>query len=214
MKKNCFQLRRQVTTFLFQLRKLLYCRLLKCAMANEIIRPLAVYFEHLSALPIADILHNTHSSLGNEVSSSNSFILGIARNASSASQSNSPAHHLMHGHMEWRWFYLTIKLKIVHETKICNQISDEATFQSTEAEEILKNFIHDLILISAAKFNKLPTAELPTKTPFVCVCNKELWLMVQLLIEKLNGEKMQMEKFWFYFNYSLKLYRERKGLQF
>lgn len=203
-----------MTTFLFQLRKLLHCGLLKCAAANEIVRPLAIYFEHLSALPIADILHNTHSSLGNEVSSPGAsfFTLEMACNVSSASQSNSPAHHLMHGHMEWRWFYLTIKLKIVHEATICNQISDEPTFRSTEAEKILQNFIHDLILMSAAKFNKLPVTELPTKTPFVCVCHKELWLMLQLLIEK-NGGRMQMEKFWFYFNHSFKLYRERKGFR-
>lgn len=71
MRRNFFELRKQITTFLFQLRKLIYSGLLKSIKANEIIHPISIYFDHLSALPIADILHNTHSTIGNEVYDNN-----------------------------------------------------------------------------------------------------------------------------------------------
>lgn len=210
-RRNFFELRKQITTFLFQVRKLIYSRLLKCNKANEIISPLDQYFGHLSALPIADILHNTHSSIGNEVSQPSYQSTLDLMKCSLTLQSNSPAHHLMHGHMEWRWFHLTIKLKIANESKAFNQMNESDDTKSNEVEEILRNFIHDLLLISASKFNKLSITELPTKTPFVCVCNKELWLMIQLLIEKYSGGELQSNNFWFYFNNALKSYREHKG---
>lgn len=53
--------------------------------------------------------------------------------------------------------------------------------------------------------------ELPTKSPFTCVCIKEIWLMVQLLIEKLHGDGDQINSFWSYFNRVLDLYRDSKS---
>lgn len=90
-------------------------------------------------------------------------------------------------------------------------MNDIENLKSNEIEEILTNLIFDLILISSAKFNKLAITELPLKTPFVCVCNKELWLMIQLMIEKYHYDGIEMNKFWFYFNNVVKSYRERKG---
>lgn len=58
---------------------------------------------------------------------------------------------------------------------------------------------------------QLHISELPTKTPFVCVCIKEMWLMIQLLIEKLHENGDQLNTFWFYFSDALKQFRDRKG---
>lgn len=96
--------------------------------------------------------------------------------------------------------------------RIHNQTDDVVNANTTnEIETILTNLIYDLILISSSKFNKLAITELSMKTPFVCVCNKELWLMIQLLIEKIHCDGNELNKFWFYFNNGLKSYRERKG---
>lgn len=68
-KKNFFELRKQVTSFLFQLRKLLYAGQVRHSAAEGILRPLTIYLDHLATLPIADIIHTTYSSRGNEVNS-------------------------------------------------------------------------------------------------------------------------------------------------
>lgn len=58
---------------------------------------------------------------------------------------------------------------------------------------------------------QLHISELPAKTPFVCVCIKEMWLMLQLLIEKLHDNGGQLNTFWFYFGDVLKQFRDRKS---
>lgn len=68
------------------------------------------------------------------------------------SQSISPAYHLLHGHLEWRWLYLTTVLKIQQEKNEFNQIS---SLKNTEFENKLKLFIYDLVVASVTKFNKV-----------------------------------------------------------
>lgn len=58
---------------------------------------------------------------------------------------------------------------------------------------------------------QLHISELPAKTPFVCVCIREMWLLTQLLIEKLNENGGQLHTFWFYFSDALKQFRERNS---
>lgn len=128
-------MRVQTSTFLFQLRQLLYTGRVKNTTVDALLKPLAIYVEHLCALPIADVLHTIHSSIGNE--------------------STSPAYHLMHGHLEWRWFYLTLKLRIEQERLGLGQLIATNSLRGTDFEEKLKLFIYDLIVMSAAKFNKV-----------------------------------------------------------
>lgn len=66
-KKAYFLLRQQVTTFLFQLRELLYTGHIKHNVADDVLRPFVMYLEHLNTLPITDIIHTVHSTLGNQV---------------------------------------------------------------------------------------------------------------------------------------------------
>lgn len=154
-------------------------------------------------------------------------------------QSTSPAYHLLHGHIEWRWIYLTICLRIEQDKLHQNLMISENTLRSTEFEEKLQLFLYDLILISAAKFNKvrnlqylnnnnnkihttigcndfvsfkLHTTELALKSPFTCTCMKEIWLLVQILIERLHENSGQLNSFWRYFDTALNLHRERKSM--
>lgn len=67
-KKCYFSMRQQTTAFLFQLRHLLFTGRLKHNIIEDLFRPFALYLEQLSALPIVDVLHTIHSTVGNEVS--------------------------------------------------------------------------------------------------------------------------------------------------
>lgn len=67
-KKNYFLMRQQTTTLLFQLRHLLYTGRLKYNIIEDLLRPFTIYLEQLNTLPIVDVLHTIHSTLGNEVS--------------------------------------------------------------------------------------------------------------------------------------------------
>lgn len=60
-------MRQQTTTFLFQLRHLLYTGRLKYNVIEDLLRPFTIYLEQLNTLPIVDVLHTIHSTLGNEV---------------------------------------------------------------------------------------------------------------------------------------------------
>lgn len=56
---------------MFQLRQMVYSGRIKHTTVDTLIKPLAIYMEHLCALPIADVFHTIHSSIGNEVISMN-----------------------------------------------------------------------------------------------------------------------------------------------
>lgn len=155
-KKSYFSMRQQTTTFLFQLRQLLFTGRIKHNVVEELLRPFALYLEQLNALPIVDVLHTIHSNLGNEVwHDLFDSKRKIFTNSSSWFQSTSPAYHLLHGHIEWRWIYLTICLRIEQDKLHQNLMISENTLRNTEFEEKLQLFLYDLILISAAKFNKV-----------------------------------------------------------
>lgn len=70
-RKSYFLMRQQTTSLLFQLRHLLYTGRLKYNAIEDLLRPFSLYFEQLNGLPIVDVLHTVHSTLGNEV---NGFI--------------------------------------------------------------------------------------------------------------------------------------------
>lgn len=117
----------------------------------------------------------------------------------------------------------------------------ENTLRNSEFEEKMQLFLYDLILISAAKYNKvkcvsilfdlklllvkrsdnfgsmlivlqLYLTELPLKSPYICTCTKEIWLLLQLLIERLHENGGQTNSFWHYFDAALNLHRERKSM--
>lgn len=185
-KKSYFSLRHQVTTFLFQLRELLYTGQIKHNVADDVLRPFVMYLEQLNTLPITDILHTVHSTLGNQVNlligaecfcqlqfflASLQFFLQSFFNSKFACsnrcdekhtkfisnhfQSTSPGHHLLHGHIEWRWIFLIIRLRIELDKCRDNLMLTENTLRNTEFEEKLQMFIYDLIIVSVAIFNRV-----------------------------------------------------------
>lgn len=49
---------------------------------------------------------------------------------------------------------------------------------------------------------KLKSIDLLYASPFLCTCVKELWLLVQIVVEQLH-ERDALRTFWFYFNAAL-----------
>lgn len=70
-------------------------------------------------------------------------------------QTISSAHHLLHGYLEWRWLHLTIVLKVQQQQNRCNELLPNTSLRDTEFEMRLKTFMYDLMVLSAAKFNKV-----------------------------------------------------------
>lgn len=70
-------------------------------------------------------------------------------------QSKSPAHHLLHGYLEWRWLHLTIVLKTQLLKNRTNEMLPNASLRDTDFERRLRTFMYDLMVLSAAKFNKV-----------------------------------------------------------
>lgn len=58
---------------------------------------------------------------------------------------------------------------------------------------------------------QLHTTELPLKSPFTCTCIKEIWLLIQLLVDRLHENGGHLNSFWRYFDAALNLHRERKS---
>ncbi|XP_037046760.1 protein MMS22-like [Bradysia coprophila] len=106
----------------------------------------------------------------------------------------SSLHHLFHGHLEWRWLCLTINLRILQ-----NEIMEFNSLRDTEFERQLCSLIRDLMLLSSRKYNKHKSSELIIQSPFECMCVKELWLLLQLLVEQLHNHD-RVDPFWMYFN--------------
>ncbi len=90
------------------------------------------------------------------------------------------------------------------------------SLRDTEFERELCNLIRDLMLLSSWKYNKVSEfrpakrffktknfqhkpSELIVQSPFECTCVKELWLMLQLLVEQLHSGD-RIDPFWTYFN--------------
>lgn len=66
-------MRQETTVFLFQLRHLLFTGRIKRNVIEDLLRPFSLYLEQLNTLPIIDVLHTIHSSLGNAVETSKLF---------------------------------------------------------------------------------------------------------------------------------------------
>lgn len=106
-------------------------------------------------------------------------------------------------HIARQW--LRGEIEIIHlrfDCGCCSKIQ-QGNCESTALEA---EFFYDIEF-----WFQLHFSELPSKTPFVCVCIKEVWLMIQLLIEKLHENGGQLNTFWFYFGDVLKQFRDRKS---
>lgn len=62
---------------------------------------------------------------------------------------------MFHGYLEWRWLHMTAVLKIQQHKNHFNELLPNPTLRDTEFEMRLRTFLYDLMVLSAAKFNKV-----------------------------------------------------------
>lgn len=102
-------------------------------------------------------------------------------------------YQLIHGHLDWKWLTLTTLFKI------------SVNISEIEREKLIKFHFIDLIYVSRIKFNQNNITELITTRALPCLCFREYYILLQMLMEKHNLS------FWSYFNDCLKNFNEANG---
>ena len=107
------------------------------------------------------------------------------------------SYHLFHMHLDLRWYCLTA----IHQVMKCSHliiIEDQYDENGNILEEQILLLLSDLIIIAIDRFERISLNSIK-KSPFNCLCVKELWLMLQLYINKLHEEE-NGKSFWTYFD--------------
>lgn len=117
-----------------------------------------------------------------------------------------PEFHLYHMHLELRW--LIVSLVYIQTGK--SQLTEAHT---VDLNRIIELVISDLIYISLKIFERTTLSDLRQKSPYSCTCVRELWLMLQILIDDIY-DRFQFRSFWDNVNATLNtLLKLRQGCQ-
>ncbi|KAJ8680183.1 hypothetical protein QAD02_015970 [Eretmocerus hayati] len=108
-----------------------------------------------------------------------------------------PGYHLYHLHLDLRW--LTITLMYKYDKSLSYLGSSNSV---NHVQDIIQTTTDDLIYIAVKIFSLIPVPELRAKTPYSCTCVRELWIMLQMFVDKLCM-KGEMKPFWTYVNITL-----------
>ncbi|PNF31542.1 hypothetical protein B7P43_G00781 [Cryptotermes secundus] len=128
------------------------------------------------------------------------------------------SYHLFHAHLDLRWYHLTI----LHQLVKCQNLyitlddyqqnsKDHKLIDKNILEEQVLLLLSDLIVIAVTKFERMSLNESLKKTPFSCTCVRELWLMLQLFLDRLH-EVEHGKSFWSYLNQLLDVVLGKKSL--
>ena len=121
-------------------------------------------------------------------------------NSCKGNECNIPAYHLLHGVLEWTFLDLCILYKY-ELISIAN-----CTDSKTNAPDVISQYEHilnNILTCSIFFYVKKRSVELLFSSPFPCVCIKEVWLLLQIIIEKWpQNIEADAEKttFWSVFN--------------
>ncbi|XP_014253803.1 protein MMS22-like [Cimex lectularius] len=121
---------------------------------------------------------------------------------SSGNKSSQPAYHLLHMHLDLRWLYLNLILKVQYAKRnIENRDSQfyEQPELTNEVSTEIKNLIRELLELSVKRYEKTSCSELCRKSPFSCTCIQEMWIMLQLVADTLYTNNIE-KNFWEYYN--------------
>ncbi|XP_043474055.1 protein MMS22-like [Leptopilina heterotoma] len=139
---------------------------------EELLSTICRFCSRLQSIPDS-IFHYAASHLGNRCSQ--------------------PEFHVYHMHLELRWLYVT--LIYARNVSWQNSINEPAD----ELDKTFELIVNDLIYMSMKIFARIPLSELKMKTPYSCTCVRELWLMLQILIDD-YAAKRGSKNFWDYVN--------------
>lgn len=121
-------------------------------------------------------------------------------NSCKGNKCNIPAYHLLHGVLEWTFLDLCILYK--YELTPTTHFKD-STKSAPDVINQYERLLNNLLTCSIFFYAKRSSVELLFSSPFPCVCIKEDWLLLQIIIQKwppnveADAEKIT---FWSVFN--------------
>ncbi|KAK3921071.1 General transcription factor 3C polypeptide 5 [Frankliniella fusca] len=128
-----------------------------------------------------------------------SFVKGVSKPTAPA------AFHLFHCHLELRWLHISTlwalnwclnaspRFQTSQMTGILQTVSSDCNIQHL-LDSTLELCVFDLFQMAVTKFNKLCRENIIHSSPFNCMCVKELWLLLRLVIE--TNSNHDQKSFW------------------
>ncbi|CAD6243820.1 GSCOCG00013156001-RA-CDS [Cotesia congregata] len=180
--ENLYQLRKSVCDFLTYTMKFIssvdnawfneeISQFLDLQDIDRILQVLKTFISRLRTRVPAAIFHYAVSNIGNKCSQ--------------------PEFHLYHMHLELRWLLILFTYVRASKFTVAEMMND--------LSKTLELVIDDLIYISLKIFER-HSGDLRLKTPYSCSCARELWLMIQVIIEDCDQVEVS---FWEYVNCAL-----------
>lgn len=132
-------------------------------------------------------------------------------NSCKGNECNIPAYHLLHGALEWK----LLDLCILHKYDLNSLSNLESSLKLPNSLiNQCERIVSDLLICSIFIYAKKRSAELLFSSPFPCTCVKEIWLLLQVALQKwsLKGE-IDKEKitFWYLFNKAMDRIKSNMG---
>ncbi|XP_055859184.1 protein MMS22-like [Episyrphus balteatus] len=136
----------------------------------------------------------------NRITSKDVLKLIYIANSSKGNETNTSAYHFLHGCLEWK----LLDLFILQQTRLELSAESNNEAKSSLFDTQLERIFDDLTICSIFLYKKKKTTELLFSSPFPCTCIKETWLVLQISIEKWQGEN-----FWKLFNRTLDKFKSK-----
>ncbi|TRY84629.1 hypothetical protein DNTS_001352, partial [Danionella cerebrum] len=120
-----------------------------------------------------------------------------------------PSWHLLHLHLDIHWSVLEILHlleqrmmgQVVYAHQFVN-LTGETLTNISLFEDQVNNLLCDLISLALNKYNKVKPTELLSSHHYLCVCTKELWILLVHLVEH-RSKTAHTQPFWSYINVQL-----------
>ncbi|XP_030640861.1 protein MMS22-like [Chanos chanos] len=117
-----------------------------------------------------------------------------------------PSWHLLHLHLDVHWSVLEIlhllgqklQSQVVYAQQFVNLTGENLTNVSL-FEEHLNYLLCDLIGLAMNKYNKVRPTEAQTTHHCLCLCTRELWILLMHLLEH-RSKTIHTQSFWSYVN--------------
>ncbi|XP_028281327.1 protein MMS22-like [Parambassis ranga] len=118
----------------------------------------------------------------------------------------SPSWHLLHLHLDIHWSVLEIlhilghkmQGQVVYAHQFVNLTGENLTDTSL-FDEHLCNLLCDLTGLAIGKYSKVRPTEALSSHHYLCVCTKELWVLLMYLLEH-RKKVLRTQSFWSYMN--------------
>ncbi|KAH8250470.1 hypothetical protein KR038_002614 [Drosophila bunnanda] len=170
------------------------------------VRQQVTHFYHMLLSLRAEDQRQFHENLrlllNNQLDTEDAWKLLYFAENSKGNECQSPAYHLYHGILEWRFLDLLLLAAAAGEGD-----AEEQSSSSSSLLGQLERTLDDLIICAGHHYRGRHRPELIHTSPFVCRCTKELWLLLQRLVPQWLGERDL--DFWLLFHKAMLRHRAK-----